>query len=85
MITDAAGGAVDYLVHDVIPGLTPAQIIAQNLADDAEPFTYRNAIVAECGLQIVGMALSYPSHFHRITEEMRRFFPKDRYVGDQEP
>jgi ribosomal protein S18 acetylase RimI-like enzyme len=35
-------------------------------------------IVAEAENQVVGMALSFPALFHKITAEMRQYFPKDR-------
>jgi len=42
------------------------------------PRTYKNTIVAESDEKIVGMALSIPSHFHEITEEMKEFFSEER-------
>jgi ribosomal protein S18 acetylase RimI-like enzyme len=37
-----------------------------------------NAIVAESDDGVVGMALSFPSHYHEISAEMRQYFPPDR-------
>ncbi len=78
LVRMASGGVVDFLFHDLVPGMTPVQIVARNLERDHPPHTYRNAIVAEDAGIIAGMALSYPSHYHRITEGMRRVFPKER-------
>jgi ribosomal protein S18 acetylase RimI-like enzyme len=78
MINIASGGVVEFLFHDLIPELTPVQIVAHNLESDHGSHTYKNAIVAETENRVVGMALSFPSHFHEITAEMKHFFPKDR-------
>ena len=78
LINIASGGVVEFLFHDLIPGLTPLQIVAHNLENDHGSHTYKNAIVAEFENRVVGMALSFPALFHKITAEMRQYFPKDR-------
>jgi len=74
----ASGGVVEYLFHDVVPGLSAIQVLTYGLKNDQYPHSYRSAIVAEHNQETVGMALSYPSHLHGITPEMRAFFPEDR-------
>lgn len=74
----ASGGAIDYLFHDLIPGLTPVQVVAKNFERDDYPYTYRSAIVAQHRDAVVGFALSYPAEFHAISKEMVRFFPRNR-------
>ncbi len=74
----ASGGAVEFLLHDLVPGLSHVEIVAANLEKDSYPHSFRNAIVAEYRDEIVGMSLSYPGHFHGVTEEMRGYFPADR-------
>ena len=78
LINIASGGVVEFLFHDLMPKLTPQQIVAHNLESNRGYYTYKNAIVAETENRIVGMALSFPAHFHKMTAEMRQFFPKDR-------
>ena len=78
LIDIASDGVVEYLFHELVPGMTPVQVVARNLQNENYPHTYSSAIVATDNDEIVGMALSYPSSFHRITDEMRGFFPKDR-------
>ena len=58
--------------------MTPVQIVTHNLESDKYPLSYKNAIVAESDDKIVGMALSIPSHYHKITDEMQEFFPEER-------
>lgn len=83
-INMASDGVVEYLFHDLVPGMTPVQLIAHNLENEDTSHSYKNAIVAREGDDVVGMALSYPSSYHRITDEMRSFFPADRlaHLGD---
>ncbi|MCP4105719.1 MAG: GNAT family N-acetyltransferase [Desulfobacteraceae bacterium] len=78
MTDTASGGVVEYLFHDLVPGMSPVQVIAYNLENDSYPHTYKSAFVACDGDDLVGMALSFPSSYHRITDEMRNFFPADR-------
>ncbi|MGD1854555.1 MAG: GNAT family N-acetyltransferase [Leptolyngbyaceae cyanobacterium] len=74
----ASDGVVEYLFHGLIPEMTPIQVIAHNYENDNYPHSYKSAIVATDNNDIVGMALSYPSSYHKITDEMRSFFPADR-------
>jgi len=78
LINIASGGVVNFLFHDLMPEITPQQIVAHNLENDHGSHTYKNAIVAETENRVVGMALSFPALFHEITPEMRQYFPKDR-------
>jgi GNAT superfamily N-acetyltransferase len=74
----ASDGAIEFLFHDLIPNITPVQIVASNLEHDRYPHSYRSAIVAEYHETIIGMSLSFPGKYHKITEDMKRFFPCDR-------
>lgn len=78
LIDIASDGVAKFLCHDLVPGLSLVQLISQELAGDNYPHSYKSAIVAEIENEVIGMALSYPSHFHKITDEMRKFFPKER-------
>jgi ribosomal protein S18 acetylase RimI-like enzyme len=78
LINIASDGVVEYLFHDLIPEMTPVQIMAYNLEKDNYPHTYKSSIVAADGPNVVGMALSYPSSYHKITNEMISFFPNER-------
>jgi len=74
----AAGGMLDFLFHDLVPGLTPVDIEARALENLDSHYSFRNAIVAEHTKRIVGMALSFPADEFKITEEMRQFIPEER-------
>jgi len=74
----AAGGMLDFLFHDLVPGLTPVDIESQALANPSSHYSYRNTTVAEGLGRVIGMALSFPADKWRITDEMRQFVPADR-------
>jgi ribosomal protein S18 acetylase RimI-like enzyme len=78
LINIASDGVVEYLFHGLVPEMTPVQVIAHNLENDNYPHSYKSAIVATNKNDIVGMGLSYPSSYHKITGEMRDFFSTDR-------
>ena len=78
LINIASDGVVEYLFHDLVHGMTPVQVVAHNLENDNYPHSYRSAVVAAEETDVIGMALSYPSSYHKITDEMRSFFPVDR-------
>jgi len=77
-INMASDGVVEYLFHDLVPGMIPVQLIAHNLDNDNSHYSYKSVIVARDGHDVVGMAFSYSSSYHKITDEMRSFFPADR-------
>ena len=77
-INIASDGVVEYLFHELVPGMTPVQLVAHNLENDNYPHSHRSAVVAAEKTDVIGMALSYPSSYHKITDEMRNFFPSDR-------
>jgi len=78
LINIASDGVVEYLFHDLVPGMTPVQVVAYNLENDNYPHSYRSAVVAAEETDVIGIALSFPSSYHKITDEMRSFFPEDR-------
>lgn len=78
LVNIASDGVVEYLFHGLVPGMTPVQVLAHNYENDNYPHSYKSAIVASDKNDIVGMALSYPSSYHKISDEMKSFFPVER-------
>lgn len=74
----ASEGVLEFLFHDLIPDMSPIQMVAHNLGAENSYYSYKNAIVAEYKQNLTGISLSYPSSFHQITEEMKNFLPEDR-------
>ena len=77
-VSIAAGGIIEFLYHELIPGMTPVEVEQKILENEESSRSYENTIVAEKEGKLVGGALSIPSNHHRITEEMEAFFPEDR-------
>ena len=78
MIDIASDGIVEYLFHGLVPEMTPVQVLAHDYEQDNYPHSYKSTIVATDKNDLVGMALSYPSSYHKISDEMRGFFPAER-------
>jgi ribosomal protein S18 acetylase RimI-like enzyme len=76
----ASHGLVEFLLHDLVPGMTPVQVLARDLEREEGPHSFRNTIVATESGVVVGMALSYASSQQGITDEMRSFIPEERLV-----
>lgn len=77
-INTASGGVVEYLFHDLVPGMSTVQMVTDMLKNDHYPHTYNSAIVALDGNTVVGIAFSYPAVYHTVTKEMKDLFPADR-------
>jgi len=78
LISVASDGVVEYLFHDLVPAMTAVQVVAQDLEEGNAPESYKSSVVAVDAKDVAGMALSYPSSYHKVTDEMRGFFPADR-------
>jgi ribosomal protein S18 acetylase RimI-like enzyme len=78
LIRIAAGGVVDFLFHDLIQGVTPVQILANGLKRDNPTHSFRNAVMAVSDQEVIGVALSYPSEYHGVSEALKNFVPPDR-------
>lgn len=74
----ASGGIMDFLFEGLLENYTVAEVMANLLRDEVGYDSYKNAIVAEYQGNIVGIVYSYPAKFHEISEETKKFFPKDR-------
>ncbi len=74
----AAEGMLEFLLDGLVPGMTAVEVAAYDLKDNKGQQSYRNIIVAEVNKKVKGMAFSYHSQHHRISEDMRKFIPADR-------
>ncbi len=74
----ASGGIIEFLFHGLLKDYTPDQVMSNVLRDEKGYETYKNAIVAEYENEVIGIVYSYPAKYHGISEETRRFFPKER-------
>lgn len=77
-INKTAGGILDFLYHDLIPGQGAVDMMAEFLTAGERYDSYSSITVAEYQRVIIGMVSSYPAQLHRIDPEMTAFFPQDR-------
>lgn len=75
----AGGGFVEYLLTDVIPGLSPQQIMQIRFSDKKPPFSYRCAYCAEIENEIVGIAHAYSNEYNQLPKPSeKQVIPLDR-------
>ncbi|MBW4551926.1 MAG: GNAT family N-acetyltransferase [Aphanocapsa sp. GSE-SYN-MK-11-07L] len=74
----AGGEFFDFLLANFVPGLTPKQIVAEQVAAEAGEFSYRYIEVALDGGQVVGIVNSYPAQELKLSPEMAASLPRDR-------
>jgi len=58
--TLSGGGFIEFLYGDAVPGIGPIDLFAETMAGDAEPYTWRNCVVADDGGQVVGNLCTFP-------------------------
>lgn len=78
LIDLASGGIIEFLYHDLFPGLQPVEVLSRGLEMGRYPYNYTTTIVAEVNGEVAGISQSYPSRYHLITEKIRESFPSDR-------
>jgi ribosomal protein S18 acetylase RimI-like enzyme len=74
----AADGLVDFLFDDLVPHCSNQELLCSMIMSETGEVSYRNVEVAVVNDRVVGMAQTYSAEKHRITEEMRAFFPQER-------
>lgn len=52
----ASDGVVDYLFHELAPGMSPVPVVAHNLAKDEYPSSYKSALAAISTHRVRGRA-----------------------------
>ncbi len=74
----AAGGVLDFLYRDLVPGMSPVELAAEVLGRENGSYSFRNTRVAEIGGEVAGMLISYHSSHHALSDDMTEYFPRDR-------
>lgn len=57
----AGGGIIEALLQNLVPLVTPVEMLASLLTTDNPTYSWRNAVIAEIDHKIAGMALAYPA------------------------
>ena len=74
----AGEGVLEFLLEGLVPGMTAAEVAAHDMAENQGPRSFRNVLVAETNGKVKGMAFSFHSQNHCITDDMRKFIPAER-------
>jgi len=78
MVHFATKGMIDFLFHDLIPGMTPTQMIEFSLKEDKDYHTYKNTFIAKYDNDVIGMIFAFDSIHCTINDELQAFVPKER-------
>lgn len=74
----AAGGAFEFLLHDLISNVTPEQIMLQKIYQKDNLFSYQNCFVAEMDGEVVGLLHACSTKEAAEEEGGYDNIPKDR-------
>ncbi len=76
LINMASEGFMDFLLHDLIPNVTPTQMLTHQIQDESSEFYFGNAIIAAQEEKILGLMHSFhASMWHKPDSEL---IPEDR-------
>ena len=74
----ASDGILECLFKGNAAGMGVAQVLTYGLENEYGYNTYKSVIVAEYQRSIIGIVQSYSSIHHRIDDEMKEFFSKEK-------
>ena len=78
MLVAAGGGMFEVLLEDVMPGVTPAQIMAEAARQPEGGFSYRHATVIEADGAAAGALAAFPAE--QFGSEASELIPAERLV-----
>lgn len=78
IISSASGGIVEYLFHDLMPGLTPVELLSKAILDRESVYCYENILVASDPEKLYGLMLAYPGAKNVLPASMRDFLMESR-------
>ena len=76
LMLEAGGGLFEFLLEDLLPGKTPADLLAMAVAEEAGAYSHRNVVVAEAQGRVVGMINAYPAEL--MKSDQRELLPRER-------
>ena len=74
----AAGGISEYLLTDLVEGMSVDDILEMALADENTPYYIENFLVAEKKQHVIAAANFYPAENHHLPDIMKSFLSKDK-------
>lgn len=79
IIHQTSGGLVDYMLSDIVPATTPAQILYTQVIDDHSVFCYENSYLSvDSDGEIIGLLHSYDWTKQTHSLLMDSFIPQER-------
>lgn len=78
IITETSGGIVDYLLSNLVPGFTPAELLCSAVLSEDNAYCYENVIMAMEDEHHIGLMLAYPGDKHTLPGAARNFLFKRR-------
>lgn len=70
IIAETSGGIVDYLLSDLIPGISAQELLQVAIRDEDNVYSYQNALLATWNEQPVGLLLAYPGEENQLPATM---------------
>lgn len=64
----SSGGMVEFLLHDLIPRVSPLQMVEQKYAGEEMPFTYLCTWIAEINGKIVGILHAHSNDYNTLPD-----------------
>lgn len=74
----ASGGLSEFLLSDLIPGVSADLFIEMALTDENTTYHYNHILVAESNSKIIAASNYYPSKLHCLPDLMRSFIAKEK-------
>jgi len=78
LINLAGNGLFEFLLDDLVPHLSAIDFLSYAVSDSDSSFSYSNAILAEKGDEVLGLALCYPGEEFSLPWVARKLIPNKR-------
>lgn len=74
----AGGGLFEQILEGAVPELSVAALLALGINDETSPWHFNNALLAQAGSTICGLALAYPAEEYGLSALARELVAPDR-------
>jgi len=68
LVVIASGGMVEFLLHDLIPHVSPLQMVEQKFAGDEMPFCYKCTTVVEIDGKVIGILHAHSNDYNTLPD-----------------
>ena len=74
----ASGGITEFLLQNLVEGMSVSDLIEIALTDENTTYHYRHILLAEYEGSIIAASNFYPSEHHGVPEILRSYIPKEK-------